>query len=89
MHALWKWMLNHRLHALGMLMILSSPIVGYGLYAAFSYLADALRLGFLAMLFMGALGFVAGGAYATYGVALILRGHRRLCGEHGCPAHLT
>lgn len=86
MRALWTWALDHRLHALGVLLILSSPIVGYALYAALYTLAGWLRLGFLAMIFMSALGFVGGGASGTYGFFLILRGHRQLCRHHACPA---
>lgn len=82
MRALWKWMIAHRLHALGVLLILMSPIVSYGAYAGLSIFASWLNLSFLVMIFMGALGFLIGGAIGTYGFALILKGHHQLTGTH-------
>lgn len=89
MRALWKWMIDHRLHFLGVLLLLSSPVVGYEAYAGLYTFASWLDWSFLAMIFMGALGMLAGAALGTYGFALILRGHRRLCGERGCPTYST
>lgn len=82
MRALWTWALDHRLHFLGVLLILTCPIVGYTAYAGLYTFASWLDWSFLAMIYMGALGFLVGGASGTYGFALILKGHHQLTGTH-------
>jgi len=75
---LLRWLRTHQLHFIGLLFILSTPVVAGLCYCAFCSIANWLDLGFWAMAFFGALGIIAGGVVGASGFMLLIRGIEQL-----------